>query len=108
VTTVLSVGNSEGERRCDARCHDAGKTECDCVCGGRYHGKGRRQVLDQVQDDVVDGVFGETVAIAGRRALANARERSPERVRFHERAVRRDRYRAEQAEVRLALEGGSS
>ncbi len=37
--TVMLVANSGGIRRCDARCHDAAKPDCDCICGGRYHGK---------------------------------------------------------------------
>lgn len=40
MSTYLRVGNSEGERRCDERCHNAKCAECDCCCGGRYHGKG--------------------------------------------------------------------
>lgn len=40
VTTIMTVGNSEGSRRCNARCHTATSPECDCVCGGRYHGRG--------------------------------------------------------------------
>ena len=34
MATIIKVGNG----RCDARCHEAKKPECDCVCGGRYHG----------------------------------------------------------------------
>lgn len=40
MTTIMTVGNSEGSRRCDARCHTAAMPKCDCCCGGRYHGKG--------------------------------------------------------------------
>lgn len=40
MTTIMAVGDSEGTRRCDARCHTATHPECDCCCGGRYHGKG--------------------------------------------------------------------
>ncbi len=88
MTTVLSVGNSEGERRCDARCHDAGLfTDCDCVCGGRYHGAGRSQVLDRVQHDVAEGVFGLTFAVDGPREIQRRRESHPDMVRFHRRAV---------------------
>jgi len=38
MATVFTVGNGEGDRRCDARCHEATQPECDCVCGGRFHG----------------------------------------------------------------------
>ena len=88
MTTVLSVGNSEGERRCDARCHDAGPfTDCDCVCGGRYHGAGQTQVLERVQADIVEGVFGETVPVDGPRHIKRVRGSRPDVVRFHRRAV---------------------
>lgn len=40
MSTLITVGNSDGERRCDARCYDATEPECDCVCGGINHGKG--------------------------------------------------------------------
>ena len=42
MTTILTVGNSEGERRCTAACQNAMRPECDCVCGGRFHGAARR------------------------------------------------------------------
>ena len=38
--TLLTVGNSEGSRHCDARCYDAKGPDCDCCCGGANHGKG--------------------------------------------------------------------
>jgi hypothetical protein len=41
MTTLIAVYTSQ---RCvgryDARCHNATKPSCDCVCGGRYHGLG--------------------------------------------------------------------
>ena len=41
MATVMRWGNSEGEKgRCDAKCHNATEPECDCMCGGRYHGAG--------------------------------------------------------------------
>ncbi len=46
--TLISVYNSEGcVGRCDARCYGADRGgECDCVCGGRNHGKGEREALE--------------------------------------------------------------
>lgn len=46
MTTLITVGNSEGERRCDARCYEATGPRCDCVCGGRNHGAGVKQAID--------------------------------------------------------------
>lgn len=44
MTTLVSVYNSEGlVGRCDAKCHDAAETACDCICGGRNHGVGVEQ-----------------------------------------------------------------
>jgi hypothetical protein len=63
VTTVLRVGNSEGSRRCDAKCHEAKSAECDCVCGGRYHGRGTAYALAFVEWDARAGVFGEEVRV---------------------------------------------
>lgn len=32
-------GNSEGTKgRCDAKCHVASGPDCDCMCGGTFHG----------------------------------------------------------------------
>lgn len=55
MTAILVVGNSDGERRCDAHCHEAREPECTCICGGRYHGAGSR-ALELVQRDLVDHV----------------------------------------------------
>jgi hypothetical protein len=38
MAVIMRFGNSEGERRCDARCHKAEHHKCTCICGGRYHG----------------------------------------------------------------------
>jgi hypothetical protein len=46
MTTVLAVYNSEGcVGRCDANCHDARSETCDCICGGKNHGKGLQQAV---------------------------------------------------------------
>jgi hypothetical protein len=49
MTTLIRVGNSEGERRCDAKCYDAIHPECDCVCGGMNHGKGAAGALENTR-----------------------------------------------------------
>lgn len=47
MTTVLAVYNSDGcVGRCDANCHDAKSAECDCICGGKNHGKGLEQAVE--------------------------------------------------------------
>jgi hypothetical protein len=50
MTTVMSWGNSEGEKgRCDAKCHNATTPHCDCMCGGRYHGSGANGTFEEVR-----------------------------------------------------------
>jgi len=52
VTTILAVYDSEGCRgRCDSRCHFALSAECDCICGGRYHGSrhdAQRRMIEEL------------------------------------------------------------
>jgi hypothetical protein len=50
MTTLLTVGNSEGSRRCDAKCYDAKGSICRCVCGGRNHGKGLDEALSNCRE----------------------------------------------------------
>ena len=51
MTTLIAVYNSEGcQGRCDARCYDAAEPECDCICGGRNHGAGKEQALDNTRE----------------------------------------------------------
>jgi hypothetical protein len=51
MTTLISVWNSEGcVGRCDAKCYDAAEPECDCICGGRNHGAGKQQALDNTRE----------------------------------------------------------
>jgi hypothetical protein len=41
MTTALSSNH----RRCDAKCHNAEGSECNCICGGRNHGVGFTQAV---------------------------------------------------------------
>lgn len=43
MATIISAYNGYGQvRRCDARCHEAVTPDCDCICGGAFHGVGSR------------------------------------------------------------------
>lgn len=42
----MSQTTSSGSRHCDAKCHNAEHPECNCVCGGRYHGAARNGSLE--------------------------------------------------------------
>ncbi len=44
MTTLISTFTSDGNaRRCDATCHNAQHSTCNCICGGMNHGKGLKQ-----------------------------------------------------------------
>lgn len=47
MTTIMTWGNNDGiQGRCDAKCHNAINPHCDCMCGGRFHGKHEGVYLD--------------------------------------------------------------
>ena len=66
MATVIKVGNG----RCDARCHEAKQPDCDCICGGRYHGallKGPEELEKRLEDDkewILNGVNKGDIADA--------------------------------------------
>lgn len=60
MTTIMVVGNSEGARRCDSKCHNATKPACDCICRGRYHGCGNSKTAQEMlQKDFEEEHWGE-------------------------------------------------
>lgn len=73
MTTVLTAGNSDGSRSCDARCHEADPgTACECVCGGAYHACGSStEATLRVQDDLLTGRLGPELQRAARDALGS-------------------------------------
>lgn len=41
MTTLISSYTEDGHsRRCDAKCYNAKKSKCVCICRGANHGKG--------------------------------------------------------------------
>ncbi len=51
MTTLIAVYNSEGcVGRCDARCYEASEPDCNCICGGRNHGAGLEQAVDNTRE----------------------------------------------------------
>ena len=58
--TLMQWGNSEGwQGRCDAKCHNAKDPDCDCMCGGAFHGAAGRQggveaAVREFWDEVTD------------------------------------------------------
>jgi hypothetical protein len=61
--TIMTHGNSEGTRRCDATCHNATSPKCVCICGGRYHGKGPRAQEQLTRDWLGDDWREQKAAI---------------------------------------------
>ena len=51
MATLISYQSSGGDQgRCDAKCYDAREPDCDCICGGRNHGAGREQAIDNTRE----------------------------------------------------------
>jgi len=47
MTTLIAAYNSEGcIGRCDAKCYNAERPDCDCICGGMNHGVGRQKAMN--------------------------------------------------------------
>jgi len=55
--TLISMHNSEGcIGRCDAKCYDAKEPACHCMCGGRNHGVGERQAVENTRELAEDWI----------------------------------------------------
>ena len=50
MVTLMTVGNSDGQRRCDERCYNATGPECECCCNGLNHGKGLSTAQGNTQE----------------------------------------------------------
>lgn len=51
MTALISYQSSGGDQgRCDAKCYDAHEPDCDCICGGRNHGAGKQQAIDNTRE----------------------------------------------------------
>jgi hypothetical protein len=51
MSTLISVHNSDGcVGRCDAKCYDATHPHCDCICGGKNHGAGKKQATENTRE----------------------------------------------------------
>jgi len=51
MTTLITVSNSDGiVGRCDAKCYEATHQDCDCICGGKNHGAGRKQAIENTRE----------------------------------------------------------
>jgi len=65
--TIIAVYNSRGcVGRCDAKCHNATKPDCRCICGGAFHGiattptqEEREAITDDEIIAAAQKIFGE-------------------------------------------------
>lgn len=72
MTTLIAVYSSDGcVGRCDAKCYDAEYPVCECICGGKNHGAGIRQALENTRE-LAEGWIER-----------HAREYEPEAGAFH-------------------------
>jgi len=64
VATLIAVTGSRGTRTCDASCYNAGRPECECVCGGVNHGKGLKRAqanTAKIATNIINRFKGEKV-----------------------------------------------
>ena len=49
--TLIAVYSSDGcEGRCDAKCYNAHDDKCTCICGGKNHGAGLNQAVENTRE----------------------------------------------------------
>jgi hypothetical protein len=70
MATLMQWGNSDGiQGRCDAKCHNAATSHCNCMCGGRYHGGGRDGTLADRVTNYSEEIFEGAAAKAREQGL---------------------------------------
>ncbi len=52
MATLIAVYGKDGkcQGRCDAKCYKAKQPSCDCICGGRNHGCGKKQAIENTRE----------------------------------------------------------
>ena len=53
-TLITQKVGSGPTRRCDAKCHDAKKSKCTCICKGMNHGAGGTQAIINTHEKGLD------------------------------------------------------
>jgi hypothetical protein len=66
VTLIHETKTGGRSRRCDANCYNATGHRCECICGGRNHGKGLLQAFEQTKQMALELI--EAAATADRAA----------------------------------------
>lgn len=55
MTSLVSIYRLDGLiGRCDARCYNAQQPHCDCVCGGKNHGRGIQVAAQNTINEAAD------------------------------------------------------
>jgi len=49
MSTLIGSNSGGRSRRCNARCYNAKRPECDCLCLGANHGVGERQAQENTR-----------------------------------------------------------
>lgn len=77
MATLIAVYDSDGlVGRCDAKCYNASSPGCECICGGKNHGAGVQQAIDNTRAlaDAWLKQYTEDRGLASWRAEVPARE----------------------------------
>jgi len=54
VTLMQEIPAHGPIRRCTAKCYNAKKPKCRCICGGKNHGVGLRKAMEKIKQTVDD------------------------------------------------------
>lgn len=66
MATLIAVYNSDGcVGRCDARCYQAMTSKCDCICGGKNHGAGEDQAIENTRNLAHEWIDAASLACGG-------------------------------------------
>ena len=67
MTTLISFSSSSGaQSRCDARCYEARHKNCACICGGRNHGAGLDQAIENGYLGLRNGILDQSAILLSR------------------------------------------
>ncbi len=110
MATLMTWGDSEGIKgRCDAKCHHATTPKCECMCGGRFHGKARQPGgLEEAVEEFWDEVLFNALERAEREGLqleALPKEEAVLAARANGRGLRKSPFETVRGE-QLALDLG--
>jgi len=76
MTTLISYQSSSGDQgRCDAKCYNAKHENCTCICGGKNHGVGLDQAIDNTREMVEDWIAAYEAAHGPSEVKVNDRVR---------------------------------